>query len=235
MQDTFAQLGFTGLDQVGAFVALMFGAFAVVFTLQAVFALRTVWEDERTGRLEVALTAPVTRPRWLTSQVVAAVAAITVSIAVCGAATWVGVVIGSGSLSIGDALLGALNTFPLVLLFLGITVATHGLRPESGAWVPGAAVRRLLLPARLPGAPPRPPRRRDRPLPVPAPGRGAVGPRRLDRHRGDGRPRPAADGRRDRRLRSPRPPAESAPTVAHRHPSGAAESRLRSARAIAHR
>ena len=99
-----------------------------------------MWEDERTGRLEVALTAPVTRPRWLTSQVVAAVAAITVSIAVCGAATWVGVAIGSGSLSIGDALLGALNTFPLVLLFLGITVATHGLRPESGAWVPGAAV-----------------------------------------------------------------------------------------------
>jgi ABC-2 type transport system permease protein len=55
-------------------------------------------------------------------------------------AVWIGTAMGSASLSLGDSLIGTLNTLPVVALAMGFAVLVHGVQPRVVVPVVGGAV-----------------------------------------------------------------------------------------------
>jgi ABC-2 type transport system permease protein len=135
-----AQFGYRELASAGGFVGSMDVFVAVVIALFVVSSVHVLWDDENDGRLDLVFAGPTRRMRWLAAQcAVTAVAAIALA-TTAGVATWVGLVLGDGSLSLADALLAALNPLSVVALFFGLAVFVHGVQPQRGVAIAGGAV-----------------------------------------------------------------------------------------------
>jgi len=135
-----AQFGYEELASAGGFVGSMDAFIAVVLALFVVSSVHVLWDDENDGRLDLVFAGPIGRVRWLSAQTgVTAVAAIALA-TVTGVATWIGLVLGGGSLSFVDTVLAALNTLSVVTLFFGLAVFVHGVHPQRGVAVAGGAV-----------------------------------------------------------------------------------------------
>jgi len=133
-----ADLG--SLLSTAGFVATMDSFAALLIAFYVVSSLHVVSEDEDDGRLELVYAAPVSRLDWLGAQILVS-ALIAVVLALVGAAgIWVGIVVGSTTLSFGASLTGMLNVLPLGALALGLAVLLYGVRPALVVPVTGGAV-----------------------------------------------------------------------------------------------
>jgi ABC-2 type transport system permease protein len=125
-----AQAGFT-LGSVEGYAATLFALLAIPVAVFVASHFTALAADETSRRLTLLLAAPVTRTRLLAAEAAVATGAALALVLVAGLAVWAGTATVGAGLSLGDALAGAVNVMPVVLLCLGAAVLALG-------WVPRA-------------------------------------------------------------------------------------------------
>jgi ABC-2 type transport system permease protein len=140
-----AEYGFAALVSAEGFVGTMAAFTGVVLACYAVVTVRSVWEDEVAGRLDLVYAAPVTRTRWLGAGVVAGGVAVLLVSLVAVATTAAGIAAGGGAVTPAATAAGVLNTLPVVALFFGVAVLAHGIRPEQATAIAGGAAAATYL------------------------------------------------------------------------------------------
>ncbi|WP_416904535.1 ABC transporter permease [Micromonospora echinospora] len=134
-----AQAGFS-LGSVEGYAATLFALLAIPVGVFVAARLTALAADEHSQRLTLLLTATVTRTRLLAAEAAVATGAALILVTVAGLAVWVGTATVGAGLGLGDALTGAFNVVPVVLLCLGAAILTLG-------WVPRAVAAIGTLPA----------------------------------------------------------------------------------------
>jgi ABC-2 type transport system permease protein len=129
--DAAAQAGFAELGSVEGYVATLFSLLSVALGAFAAARVAAGAADESARRLTLVFAQPVHRVRWaLTETAVAAMACLLLA-ALTGLATRGGAAAAGASLSLADALSGALNVLPVALLCLGAALLALGLAPGA--------------------------------------------------------------------------------------------------------
>ncbi len=136
--DAAGRAGFAGLASVQGYAATLFALLALPVGGFVAERLGAYAAAESDRRLTLLAAQPVTRVRLLGADVLAAAGGAVVLVAVAGLATWLGVAVTGGDLTLPDALAGAANVMPVVLLSLGAAVLAVGWVPRLTAAV-GAA------------------------------------------------------------------------------------------------
>ncbi|MBM7494209.1 putative exporter of polyketide antibiotics [Micromonospora luteifusca] len=95
--------------------------------------LAAIAADENAQRLTLLLAAPVTRAQLLAHEAAVAGCAALVLITVAGIAMWAGTATVHAGLGAGDALAGAWNVVPVMLLCLAAAVLALGWAPRAVA------------------------------------------------------------------------------------------------------
>jgi ABC-2 type transport system permease protein len=131
------QLGMGAAVTPGGFIAIMDALYAVVLAGYAIACIHGDYDDETSDRLDLPYSNPVTRTGWAGSVVVTVATALMALTLVLGLATWAGSAIAGAGLSAGDSLSAAANAAPAAILFLGIAMLLHGVRPSWAAGVTG--------------------------------------------------------------------------------------------------
>lgn len=127
------------------FVAIMNVFYAVVLAGYGIASVHGDYEDETTSRLDLPYANRVTRTGWAGSTVLTTVAALAALTAVLGFATWVASAAAHAGLSAGDSFASAANVLAVPILFLGLAVLLHGLRPSWAVSVTGILAVGLYL------------------------------------------------------------------------------------------
>jgi ABC-2 type transport system permease protein len=125
-----AQVGMTGLTTPAGFITSGTGFLAVAFTIYGVSSLGKTHEDEVEGRLDLPYAQPVTRSKWLGSQVAVIALAVFIAMSASVLATWVGAAISNAGLSFHDVAVATLNVMPAAAVFFGLAVLLFGVRPS---------------------------------------------------------------------------------------------------------
>ncbi|MCG5461932.1 hypothetical protein MED01_006803 [Micromonospora sp. MED01] len=128
-----AQAGFPALGTVEGYAATLYALLAVPAGVFVAVRLAATAADENARRLTLLLAAPVTRARQLAAEAAVAGCAALVLITVAGVAMWAGTATVDAGLGAGDALVGAWNVVPVVLLCLGAAVLALGWTPRAVA------------------------------------------------------------------------------------------------------
>lgn len=124
------EAGFT-LGSVEGYAATLFALLALPVAVFVTSRLAALAADETSRRLTLLLAAPVARTRLLAAEAAVAIGAALALVIVAGLAVWVGTATVGEGLGLGDALAGAVNVMPIVMLCLGVAVLALG-------WVPRA-------------------------------------------------------------------------------------------------
>ncbi|MEU4221220.1 hypothetical protein [Actinoplanes sp. NPDC026623] len=135
-----AQAGFT-LGSVEGYTATLFALLAIPVGVFVATRLAALAADEHHRRLTLLLATPVTRTKLLAAEAAVATGAALILITVAGLAVWTGTATVDAGLSLNDALAGALNVTPIVLLSLGAAALALGWAPRAIAAIgalPGA-------------------------------------------------------------------------------------------------
>ncbi len=141
------QLGYTALDTIEGFVALVLAWFFLLgVALFAVAQATAIRQEEASWRIEHLLARPQGRVRWLVTRTVAAAAGLVVLALAVALAVWVGTALGGAALAADDALWAGLNLLPAALLFLGLGVLLFGVLPRlTGPLAYGLVIGAYLL------------------------------------------------------------------------------------------
>ncbi|WFE54347.1 hypothetical protein [Micromonospora sp. WMMD1155] len=133
--DLAAQAGFAGLGSVDGYVAAMVTLLAIPAGVFAAVRSATLVADEAAGRLTLLHAQPVTRARFLVSELVVTLGGTTALLVAAGFATWAGAATVDAPLGLLAALAGALNVLPVALLSLGAATFAVGWLPRAVALV----------------------------------------------------------------------------------------------------
>ncbi|MBM0202442.1 hypothetical protein JNW90_04410 [Micromonospora sp. STR1s_5] len=128
-----AQAGFPALGTVEGYAATLYALLAVPVGAFVAVRLAATAADENARRLTLLLAAPVTRVRLLAAEAAVAGCAALVLITEAGVAMWAGTATVHAGLGAGEALAGAWNVVPVVLLCLGAAVLALGWTPRAVA------------------------------------------------------------------------------------------------------
>ncbi|WP_067857071.1 polyketide antibiotic transporter [Nocardia shimofusensis] len=123
--------GFAGLGTVSGFAAAMFALLAIPVGLYAAIRISAVAADERARRWNLLHSLPLSRYRWAGTETAVTAAGVAILLAVAAVSMWFGAVITGAPLGFGQALAGAFNVAPVVLLGLGAAVAALGWYPTA--------------------------------------------------------------------------------------------------------
>ena len=124
------QAGFA-LGSVEGYASTLFALLAIPVGVFAAGRIAALAADEDSRRLTLLLAAPVSRTRVLATEAGVATGAALVLLCVAGVAVWAGATTVGAGLGLGDALAGALNVVPVVLLALGAAVLALGWAPRA--------------------------------------------------------------------------------------------------------
>jgi ABC-2 type transport system permease protein len=127
-----AQAGFA-LGTVEGYAATLFALLAIPVGTFVAVRLAALAADETSRRLVLLLAGPVTRARLLSAEAAVATGAALVLVTVAGLAVWAGAAIVGAGLDLSDALAGAFNVVPIVLLCLGAATLALGWMPRAVA------------------------------------------------------------------------------------------------------
>lgn len=122
--------GFLGI--MALYIAVCTAAYAIVMGQRAK-------AEETSGRLELTLSTPAGRVRWLGAQLVVTIVGTLIVLAVSVFGMWAGAeLVGVDDPTLGDFALVYASYAPAVLVFAGLTAALYG-------WLPGATAAGWLL------------------------------------------------------------------------------------------
>lgn len=144
---TMATLGVDVSDITKGMVAFMSTMFGLAFALYACWRIGAVRAEEESGRADLLLVRPFSRPRWLGGHLALGAAGLGDLAVLTGLAMWAGGRATGAELSLGDALRATANTVPVALLFLALAMFVLSLRPRLTVPLPaGLAGVAYLLP-----------------------------------------------------------------------------------------
>ncbi|XVV10115.1 hypothetical protein ACQP2X_35455 [Actinoplanes sp. CA-131856] len=129
--DAAGQAGFSRLDQVSGFTAAIFALLALPIGGFAAVRLHAFIAAESDRRLTLLAAQPVTRVRLLGAETAATAVGMLALTVLAALATWAGVAVAGGGITIGAALSGTVNTLPVALLSLGAAVLATGFAPRA--------------------------------------------------------------------------------------------------------
>ncbi len=126
----------TGHDFVALYLAEIIGLMGIVGTVYGIQALLTARTEEVEGRVELLLSTPLTRDRWLASHLLFALAGSALVVIVGALSAGVTANLDGASTSIGAVFAGALVQIPAVWLIIGVTAVLFGTVPRMSvlAW-----------------------------------------------------------------------------------------------------
>ena len=131
-----------GLDQALTtlgFLSLIGVVLGVAVCLQVAWRIGAARGEEEAGRLEAILSRPVSRRRWLLGHVWLALLGGLLLLVVTGSSLWLGVVAsGSDDITWNEAMRAMLNVLPVLILVLGVAVASFGAVPRLTVAAPVA-------------------------------------------------------------------------------------------------
>ncbi|MEV6276708.1 polyketide antibiotic transporter [Nocardia sp. NPDC051832] len=126
-----ATAGFGGLGSATGFAAAMFAVLAMPVGGYAAIRIAALAADERARLWSMLHALPLSRYRWAGTEIVVTAAGSAVLLGAAATAMWVGAVLAGAPLGWGQALAGAFNVVPVVLLSLGAAVLALGWRPAA--------------------------------------------------------------------------------------------------------
>lgn len=141
------QMGLGQIASVRGFLALsVFLIFGVVLSLVAGSQVGAARTEERTGRLDTLLSAPVGRRRWLASRIAVAAAGLVVCAMGVASASWAGVAVSGARIGFSSLVVAAFSAVPVAVIFLSLGVLTLGAAPRlAGGAVYGLVGGSFLL------------------------------------------------------------------------------------------
>jgi ABC-2 type transport system permease protein len=125
-----AQFGFTSLSSPIGFIASMDAMCVAVICVYAVTGVSRLWEDEQFDRLDLVFAARVSRTEWLRAATVSTGVTAAITLVAVGLGTWTGAAVTGVDVTIAECIGAVINLAPLVVLFLGLALALHGLFPR---------------------------------------------------------------------------------------------------------
>ncbi|GAA4955444.1 ABC transporter permease [Actinoplanes utahensis] len=137
LADGAAEAGFAEVGSVAGLTATLFAILAM--PAGGFIAVRMgAFVTAETDRLLVTLAAgPVSRTRLIGAEITATTGAAVTLVTAAGLATWAGVTVTGGDLSLAGALSGVWNILPIVLLSLGAAVFAAGWAPRLVSLIGG--------------------------------------------------------------------------------------------------
>ena len=131
------QAGMGAAVTPGGFIAIMNVFYAVVLAAYAIACIHGDYDDEITNRLDLPYSNRVTRTEWAGSTVATTMAALAALTVILALTTWAGAAAAGAGLSAGDSFAAAANVLPVPIVFLGVAMLLHGVRPSWAAGVAG--------------------------------------------------------------------------------------------------
>lgn len=129
-REVLVAFGMDPADIVRGFVAMAATITAVMLSLHAAWRIGAARTEEATERLDLLLSRPVRRWRWLGGHVLLTAAGVVLlGVAFCGGLL-AGSHVSGGGLAVRDAVVGTANALPAVAVFLGVAVLTLGVAPR---------------------------------------------------------------------------------------------------------
>jgi ABC-2 type transport system permease protein len=119
-----------GHDFVALYLAEIIGLMGIVGTVYGIQALLTARTEEADGRVELLLSTPLTRTRWLASHLVFALGGSALVVIVGALSAGATARLDGTSISVGAVVVGALVQIPAVWLIIGITAVLFGTVPR---------------------------------------------------------------------------------------------------------
>jgi ABC-2 type transport system permease protein len=136
-----ASLGLDSMLSTLGFLAMIGTMGGVAVTLQVAWRVGAARAEEESGRLDLVLTRPVSRWRWLGGHAGLALLGGVLLVVVSGSALWAGAALsGSDDITWAACAKASLNALPVVALFGGLAVAAFGLLPRLTVVLPTALV-----------------------------------------------------------------------------------------------
>ncbi len=124
------QLLGSGHNFVDLYLAEIINLMGIVAAVFGVQALLTARAEESEGRLELLLSTPLTRQRWISSHLFFALAGSAIVVILGGLGAGVTAVLDGAPTSIGAALAGAVAQVPAVWLVVALTAVLVGVVPR---------------------------------------------------------------------------------------------------------
>jgi ABC-2 type transport system permease protein len=130
-QQILATMGMDVTDLTNGFVAMLATIVGVALAVFAAWRIGAARAEEASARLELIVTRPVLRRRWLAGHILLMGVSVLLLAIISGAATWVGAAAAGSDLTVSDSLAAVLNTVPAVVVFGGLAVLVLGLAPRA--------------------------------------------------------------------------------------------------------
>lgn len=138
-QEILAVMGMDLADLTNGFVAMLATIVGVALAVFAAWRIGAARAEEASARLELIVTRPVRRWRWLGGHILLMLVSVLLLATVAGAATWAGAAAMGSDLTAADSLVAVLNTVPAVVVFGGLAVFVLGLAPRATVGVVASA------------------------------------------------------------------------------------------------
>lgn len=130
-QQVLATMGMDVNDLTEGFVAMLATIVGVALAVFAAWRIGAARAEEASTRLDLIVTRPVVRRRWLAGHILLMAVSVLLLATVSGAATWTGAAVMGSDLTLGDSMSAVLNTVPAVVVFGGLAVLVLGLAPRA--------------------------------------------------------------------------------------------------------
>jgi ABC-2 type transport system permease protein len=144
VQTVFSRLGAPGAG-TDAFLGVAFLILAALVAFLAAGQAAAARQEEASDRLDHLLVRPVARWSWLGGRLVVAMAAVTMTALLAGAATWLGTAAQTSGVSLATLLDAGINTVWPAVFVLGAGTLTLGVWPRATSVVAYAIVAWGLL------------------------------------------------------------------------------------------
>jgi ABC-2 type transport system permease protein len=131
-----------GIEEAGtrAYVAVSFLFITVALAVAAAGQVAATREEEASGRADMMMVRPVSRPTWLAGRVVVSLALLALAASAACLGTLVAGRAGGLGLATSDVVIAATNTLPAAVFVLGLGTLLHGVLPRLAATVTYALV-----------------------------------------------------------------------------------------------
>ena len=130
-QEILAVMGMDVTDLTNGFVAMLATIVGVALAVFAAWRMGAARAEEASARLELIVSRPVLRRRWLAGHILLMGVSVLLLAIISGAATWAGAAAAGSDLTVSDSLAAVLNTVPAVVVFGGLAVLVLGLAPRA--------------------------------------------------------------------------------------------------------
>lgn len=130
MSDIYERLGASGTG-IEMFLGVSFLILAVVVTFVAIGQVTAARAEEAEGHLDLLLSGPLSRTRWLVSRLGLAVSVLVLLGLLSGLSTWVGVALGTTKVSLPSVMAAGLNIVAPAVFVLGMTTLGFGWFPRA--------------------------------------------------------------------------------------------------------